>query len=79
MASIAGVFSLRNLAKNKNLLLAAGFVLFSGLMFVAGRQTAPVYDAFLGDIASLKLQIQVQQREVDRLRRDKRSGRPRRG
>ena len=70
MASFAGVFTLQNLAKNKNLLLAAGFVLFSGLMFVAGRQTAPVSDHLLGDLAALKLQIQTQQREVDRLRQN---------
>jgi murein DD-endopeptidase MepM/ murein hydrolase activator NlpD len=70
MASFAGVFTLQNLAKNKNLLLAAGFVLFSGLMFVTGRQTAPVSDHLLGDLAALKLQIQTQQREVDRLRQN---------
>ena len=70
MASFAGVFTLQNLAKNKNLLLAAGFVLFSGLMFVVGRQTAPVSDHLLGDLAALKLQIQTQQREVDRLRQN---------
>ena len=70
MASFAGVFTLQNLAKNKNLLLAAGFVLFSGLMFVAGRQTAPVSDHLLGDLAALKLQIQTQQRDVDRLRQN---------
>ena len=70
MASFAGVFTLQNLAKNRNLLLTAGFVLFSGLMFVAGRQTAPVSDHLLGDLAALKLQIQTQQREVDRLRQN---------
>jgi murein DD-endopeptidase MepM/ murein hydrolase activator NlpD len=45
-------------------------VLFSGLMFVTGRQTAPVSDHLLGDLAALKLQIQTQQREVDRLRQN---------
>ena len=67
MASFVSVFSLQNLSRNKNLLLAAGFVLFSGLMFVIGRQTAPVPAQTLGDIAALKLLIQTQQGEVDRL------------
>jgi len=67
MASFVSVFSLQNLSRNKNLLLAAGFVLFSGLMFVTGRQTAPVPAQTLGDMAALKLLIQTQQGEVDRL------------
>ena len=56
------------LVKNRNLLLAAGFVLFGGLMFLAGRTTAPQTDLFLQDIAALKLELQTQQRAVDRLR-----------
>jgi len=60
--------SLESLAKNRNLLLAAGFVLFSALVFMLGRQTAPVPQETLGDLATLQLQIQQQQREVDRLR-----------
>ena len=67
MASFASVFSLQNLARNKNLLLTVGFVLFSGLVFITGRQTAPVSTETLADVAALRLLIQTQQGEVDRL------------
>ena len=69
-ASTALTSWVQKLARNRNLLLAAGFVLFSALMFVVGRQTAPAPAETLGDIAALKLQIQSQQREVDRLQSD---------
>ena len=56
------------LAKNRNLLLAAGFVLFSGLMFTLGRNTAPAPDYTLQAIAAAQLELQSQQRAVDSLR-----------
>ena len=56
------------LVKNRNLLLAAGFVLFGGLMFLAGRTTAPQTDAFLQELAALELELRFQQSQVDRLR-----------
>ena len=68
IASIEGALSW--LARNRNLLLAAGFVLFSGLMFVMGRSSAPPPAELVGDIATLQLDIRQQQRMVDRLRED---------
>ena len=54
--------------KNRNLLLTAGFVLFSGLMFVLGRNTAPPPENTMQALAALELDLQAQQREVDNLR-----------
>ncbi|MBT8039687.1 MAG: M23 family metallopeptidase [Xanthomonadales bacterium] len=56
------------LARLRNPLLAAAFVAFITLVFFAGRSTAPQADLVLRDMASLKLAIQEQQAEVDRLR-----------
>lgn len=54
--------------KYRNLLLTAGFVLLSGLMFVLGRHTAPPPENAMQAFAALELDLQAQQREVDNLR-----------
>lgn len=54
--------------KNRNLLLTAGFVLFSGLMFVLGRNTAPPPQSAMQALAAFELDLQAQQSEVDKLR-----------
>jgi murein DD-endopeptidase MepM/ murein hydrolase activator NlpD len=56
------------LIQNRTLLLSAGFVLFSGMVFSLGRFTAPQAPNIERDIAAMQLEIQLQQREVDRLR-----------
>ena len=56
------------LSRNRTLLFAAGFILFGGLAFFLGRTTAPHDTGFLREVAALNLEIQHQQREVDRLR-----------
>ena len=60
------------LARLRNPLLAAAFLAFTTLVFFAGRSTAPQADLVLRDMASLKLAIQEQQAEVDRLRKHNR-------
>ena len=56
------------LSRNRTLLIGAGLVLFGGLMFVAGRSTAPVPQGALAELSALQLEIQAQQRAVDHLR-----------
>lgn len=58
------------LGRNRTLVLSAGFLLFSGLMFLLGRGMAPHSETLLSEIAALELDIQVQQREVDKLRQN---------
>ena len=58
----------RRLARNRTLLVTAGAVLFGGIMFAAGRGTAPVPRDTLAELGALRLEIQAQQRNVDRLR-----------
>lgn len=55
-------------ARLRNPLLAAAFVAFTTLVFLAGRSTAPQADLILQEIASLKYELREQQAEVDRLR-----------
>ena len=49
-------------------MIGALFVICGVFMFMLGRSTAPVSDEMLSNIEALRLDIQLQQREVDHLR-----------
>lgn len=59
---------LSGLVKSRGFLLTTAFLCCGGLMFLLGRGTAPAPDSLIDQARSLSLEIQAQQREVDRLK-----------
>lgn len=54
--------------KHAKIAIPTAFVACGVLFFVVGRTTAPVSDELLSNIESLRLDVQLQQKEVDHLR-----------
>jgi murein DD-endopeptidase MepM/ murein hydrolase activator NlpD len=56
----------------RRVVMAVAFLAMSGLMFMAGRGTAPLPGDYAEQLQALRLMLHKQQGQVDRLRRDNR-------